>query len=824
MHNNSLSVVELIDLSDEVTVKLSSKKRRTDVQNDWDGGRPPSNYEINEFIKSLVERHARLKFEDLIIDGKDPKVFEPLRVKHSGPKMKKDSERWGTVVKLLYGNKEACLRAVNSLQKVSKTALRGVVMKVKCKLGSEESEESGKGIFATMTDTKFRLMLEGRRPDTLCLRGVPRNWFGIIDRPPSEIASEKKNEKEDEDKGKDNIPETNEETLSMKAEATHDEELCGGERVLEKTGEENRAKNINDTKQTVSNSNETKGDNERKKKKKRLLIIKRPQRAGQGGGESIDHSKNKNRSDGSEGIEDMNKYDSKTFFIPGDQNWNPSRLTLDLARFPNPTLLAQFPGIRPASILRYAYCPSKIDTEQEERGMPSEDVDLYVQFGNLKATKDALKLYKKKVIRHRTTGYITDPKAKIDATGYMTSKAIKARHKATHELWFRELRRRRAIREAERMRKEKEKRELARKQREERLRRLREEEERKQKEMKRLEAIRIEKEKREQERLEAERKRAEEERKRIEDEMKRKEEEEKRAKELEEDKIRCLSLINEKKVTCPKGHALRSFITDVDGYGCDICEKRDILKDSCILGCRACNWDACRNCWDQLKHFEPKPILKNSTGTDSQLIGTASGTTHAVADREEKEKRLKEMKLKILRKKILMKRKVAAQDKSRGSSNSIVPKHGKKRARKDVADGDTIRRWKMEALKRKEEREKTETPRDNFVKSVQKSLITKKIKAKIEDSKTNAPRRRAERAEKPPKKALISSSSVLDAVLGSDEDENEKDEESMDDSHSLEDRTRESNEMDVQEQRALKRLKELQVLREKLKAKMRKRS
>jgi len=47
---------------------------------------------------------------------------------------------------------------------------------------------------------------------------------------------------------------------------------------------------------------------------------------------------------------------------------------------------------------------------------------------------------------------------------------------------------------------------------------------------------------------------------------------------------------------CPEKHVLEPAPTQGDGYGCDMCDKKGLPKETPMYGCRKCNWDACVDC------------------------------------------------------------------------------------------------------------------------------------------------------------------------------------------------------------------------------------
>eukprot|EP00440_Ansanella_granifera_P013824 gb/GFBE01015021.1/.p1 GENE.gb/GFBE01015021.1/~~gb/GFBE01015021.1/.p1 ORF type:complete len:354 (+),score=49.32 gb/GFBE01015021.1/:1-1062(+) len=57
---------------------------------------------------------------------------------------------------------------------------------------------------------------------------------------------------------------------------------------------------------------------------------------------------------------------------------------------------------------------------------------------------------------------------------------------------------------------------------------------------------------------------------------------------------KCLRAIPEEK--CSSGHVLRRFATDVTGFHCDVCGRRNLPIGSAMWGCRMCNYDKCLAC------------------------------------------------------------------------------------------------------------------------------------------------------------------------------------------------------------------------------------
>ena len=47
---------------------------------------------------------------------------------------------------------------------------------------------------------------------------------------------------------------------------------------------------------------------------------------------------------------------------------------------------------------------------------------------------------------------------------------------------------------------------------------------------------------------------------------------------------------------CPGSHTLAAFRTPRNGFRCDLCHAR-VSKNAPMFGCRGCNWDACRSCY-----------------------------------------------------------------------------------------------------------------------------------------------------------------------------------------------------------------------------------
>lgn len=48
---------------------------------------------------------------------------------------------------------------------------------------------------------------------------------------------------------------------------------------------------------------------------------------------------------------------------------------------------------------------------------------------------------------------------------------------------------------------------------------------------------------------------------------------------------------------CPSGHRLQSFVTSCGGANCDACGRRPIPLGKTMWGCRTCNYDKCWNCY-----------------------------------------------------------------------------------------------------------------------------------------------------------------------------------------------------------------------------------
>lgn len=82
----------------------------------------------------------------------------------------------------------------------------------------------------------------------------------------------------------------------------------------------------------------------------------------------------------------------------------------------------------------------------------------------------------------------------------------------------------------------------------------------------------------------------------------------------------CISCVNKRKQNhkvalaqphCPNDHILRHFRTPTSTYTCDVCNKSQALLDE-MYGCRQCNYDTCRECYDLLvnsaKVEQPEPL------------------------------------------------------------------------------------------------------------------------------------------------------------------------------------------------------------------------
>eukprot|EP01084_Bolivina_argentea_P123275 218470_1 len=76
---------------------------------------------------------------------------------------------------------------------------------------------------------------------------------------------------------------------------------------------------------------------------------------------------------------------------------------------------------------------------------------------------------------------------------------------------------------------------------------------------------------------------------------------------------------------CPKSHGLKSFSTSHRGYTCDSCHKKASLYQQ-MYGCRKCNYDLCRTCYNKGNQVKK--------GSDSKL--TTLFKKH-YADKEDKE-------------------------------------------------------------------------------------------------------------------------------------------------------------------------------------------
>ena len=54
-----------------------------------------------------------------------------------------------------------------------------------------------------------------------------------------------------------------------------------------------------------------------------------------------------------------------------------------------------------------------------------------------------------------------------------------------------------------------------------------------------------------------------------------------------------------KKPTCKKDCPPKVFDCPYDGFGCDVCKRNPrFKKGDTMYGCRNCNWDCCKACWD----------------------------------------------------------------------------------------------------------------------------------------------------------------------------------------------------------------------------------
>merc|ERR1712233_294730 len=59
----------------------------------------------------------------------------------------------------------------------------------------------------------------------------------------------------------------------------------------------------------------------------------------------------------------------------------------------------------------------------------------------------------------------------------------------------------------------------------------------------------------------------------------------------------CAKCYGIKVPNCPGRHGLARFVTQLKGYGCDICKAR-FPSGTVLYGCRKCDYDACRRCYN----------------------------------------------------------------------------------------------------------------------------------------------------------------------------------------------------------------------------------
>eukprot|EP00929_Paragymnodinium_shiwhaense_P008191 TRINITY_DN112133_c0_g1_i1.p1 TRINITY_DN112133_c0_g1~~TRINITY_DN112133_c0_g1_i1.p1 ORF type:complete len:409 (+),score=126.75 TRINITY_DN112133_c0_g1_i1:124-1350(+) len=74
---------------------------------------------------------------------------------------------------------------------------------------------------------------------------------------------------------------------------------------------------------------------------------------------------------------------------------------------------------------------------------------------------------------------------------------------------------------------------------------------------------------------------------------------------------------------CPEGHPLHRLVLEVQGGGCDLCEK-DVPKGDVLWGCRFCNWDACDVCHEKKADYY-EPDESDSEGGDEDSPSCSAG-------------------------------------------------------------------------------------------------------------------------------------------------------------------------------------------------------
>jgi len=60
---------------------------------------------------------------------------------------------------------------------------------------------------------------------------------------------------------------------------------------------------------------------------------------------------------------------------------------------------------------------------------------------------------------------------------------------------------------------------------------------------------------------------------------------------------RALRTLSTVATQCPKGHLLRRYTTELEGFSCDVCGARDLPTGTRLRSCRRCDWDKCEICF-----------------------------------------------------------------------------------------------------------------------------------------------------------------------------------------------------------------------------------
>eukprot|EP01084_Bolivina_argentea_P312237 540555_1 len=75
---------------------------------------------------------------------------------------------------------------------------------------------------------------------------------------------------------------------------------------------------------------------------------------------------------------------------------------------------------------------------------------------------------------------------------------------------------------------------------------------------------------------------------------------------------------------CPGWHGLKRFSTTHRGYTCDVCSKKMSLYQE-MWGCRTCNYDLCRSCYNNKGYSTSSSNKKGSTSKLDSLFKKSYG-------------------------------------------------------------------------------------------------------------------------------------------------------------------------------------------------------